>query len=110
GIPKMPFALGFVRYSWPLRVGIVDHLLARIFAHLEAAGRTVVTPTLAQHDAGRERGPGVDPDNLAAGYMVRALDRLYRRGDRAPWQQMVEYDHGREAFPAADITDRLSYR
>ena len=57
-----------------------------------------------------ERRPWVDPDNVSAGYMVRALDRLYRQGDRAPWQQMLEYDHEREAFPAADITDGLSYR
>ena len=110
GIPNMAFALGYFRYSWTLRVDIVNDLLARIFRHMESTGSTVVIPTLRPQDEGMERRPWVDPDNVSAGYMVRALDRLYRQGDRAPWQQMLEYDHEREAFPAADITDGLSYR
>ncbi len=109
GIPNMAFALGYFRYSWTLRIDIVNDLLARILTHMEATGATTVTPALRAEDDGMERRPWVDPDNVSAGYMVRALDRLYRQGDRAPWQQMLEYDHEREVFPTVDITDGLSY-
>ncbi|GAA4283776.1 NAD(P)/FAD-dependent oxidoreductase [Brevibacterium daeguense] len=109
GIPNMAFALGYFRYSWTLRVDIVNDLVTRILGRMAEAGADVVTPTVNPEDDGMAMRPWVDPENVSAGYMVRALDRLYKQSDRDPWRQMFEYDYERELFPIVDLDDGLRF-
>jgi cation diffusion facilitator CzcD-associated flavoprotein CzcO len=110
GIPNMAFAFGYFRYSWTLRVDLSNDLVGRIFRLMDRRGAATVVPKLRPQDRDMERRPWVDSNNISAGYMMRALERLHRQGDRDPWRQMFDYDYERSVLPAADIDDGLEYR
>jgi cation diffusion facilitator CzcD-associated flavoprotein CzcO len=111
GVPSMAYVFGYLRYSWTLRADMVCDLVARMLAHMEAAGATMVLPALRPEDGGMERRPFCDPENFSAGYILRSQDRLFRQGDRQPWIHMLEYFQERDTLPTADLDDgSLVYR
>jgi cyclohexanone monooxygenase len=111
GVPNLAYTQGYFRWSWTLRADLVSDLVCRVIAHMRAEGHSVVEPTLRAQDADMPRHPWTDPDNINAGYMLRAQDRLLRQGDRAPWQQLMEYAEERVVLPAVEpLEEALSYR
>jgi len=100
GVPNMAFMMGYLRSSWTLRVDLVCDLVCRIIEHMRAQGMHVVTPRLRAEDADMARLPWSDPDNFNAGYILRSQHLMFRQGDRAPWQQGIEYTQERTLLPA----------
>jgi len=109
-IPNMAYSFGYFRHSWTLRIDLINDLMARVFTHMQERGATVVVPTLRPQDKDMPLLPWVDSDNISSGYMMRALDRLYKQGDRDPWVHLYEYDHEAKTLPTIDIEDGLEYR
>lgn len=111
GVPNLAYTQGYFRWSWTLRADLVSDLVCRVIAHMRAHGHGVVEPTLRAEDAHMQRLSWVDSDNINAGYMLRAQDRLVRQGDRSPWRQLLEYGEERTVLPAVvPQEDALSYR
>jgi monooxygenase len=85
GTPNFVFIFGYTNASWPLKVGLVGEHLTRLLRHMDAHGYATVMPVA---DPGMPSAPFT---NFGSGYIRRALDRLPRQGDRAPWRISPTY-------------------
>jgi monooxygenase len=111
GVPNMAYVFGYFRHSWTLRVDLVTDLVARMLAHMQDIGATMVVPTLRPQDADMQLRPWSDPDNFNPGYVMRSQHILFKQGDREPWTHMHEHEQEREMLPKADLDDgTLVYR
>jgi monooxygenase len=111
GVPNMAYVFGYFRHSWTLRVDLVTDLVARMLAHMQDIGATMVVPTLRTQDADMQLRPWSDPDNFNPGYVMRSQHILFKQGDREPWTHMHEHEQEREMLPKADLDDgTLVYR
>jgi monooxygenase len=111
GVPNMAYVFGYFRHSWTLRVDLVTDLVARMLAHMQDTGATMVVPTLRPQDADMQLRPWSDPENFNPGYVMRSQHILFKQGDREPWTHMHEHEQEREMLPKADLDDgTLLYR
>lgn len=85
GLPNFFYTMGYTNASWTLKADLVSEYVIRVLRHMDAAGASSVTPV---RDPGVGEGPFLD---LAAGYVLRAVDELPRQGDRAPWRLTQNY-------------------
>ncbi|WP_049758537.1 flavin-containing monooxygenase [Phenylobacterium zucineum] len=105
GVPNMAWVYGYGHYSWTLRVELVGAFICRLLRHMEARGAKSVAPALDLDAAQMPRQPWMDPDSFNAGYLLRSLQRLPKRIDRAEWQHSQDYLYERDALPAVDLDD-----
>jgi len=72
----------------------------------------MVTPVLRDGEDGMPLRPWTDPDDFNPGYLMRAIHRVPRQGDRLPWRGTdLGYLAEREILPAADFEDgTLSFK
>jgi len=80
GVPNFVFVFGYTNASWTLKVGLLSEHFTRLLSYMDSRGYGVVTPVA---DPGMAGSPFT---SFGAGYLKRALDRLPRQGDRAPWR------------------------
>jgi len=99
GVPNMAYVMGYLRSSWTLRLDMICDLVCRIIDHMHKQGVQVVTPRLRPEDTDMPRLPWGDPENFNAGYIMRAQHLMFRQGDRAPWQQGIEYAQEKDLLP-----------
>jgi cation diffusion facilitator CzcD-associated flavoprotein CzcO len=85
GVPNFVFVFGYTNASWTLRVGLVCEYFTRLLRHMDVHGYGTVTPVA---DASMPAAPFT---SFASGYIKRALDRLPRQGNRAPWRIAPTY-------------------
>jgi cation diffusion facilitator CzcD-associated flavoprotein CzcO len=99
GIPNLVSAFGYSNASWTLRAELVCQYACRLLARLRAEEGAYFVP-VARGVAALDEGPL----NLSAGYVIRALDRLPRQGDREPWRTGHNYllDFARLRFGRLD--------
>lgn len=109
-VPNMAYVFGYFRSSWTLRADLVSQYVMRLLQHMADRGASVVVPRLRPEDAGMQRRPFVDEDNVSAGYMMRTRDQMFRQGDREPWVHFKEFHEERETLPVADLDEGLEYR
>jgi len=107
GIPNLAWVYGYGRYSWTLRVELVGNFVCRLLSHMRSHGLKSVSPTLRPEDADMELSPWIDPDDLNAGYLMRSLHRLPKKGSKPEWQHSQDYVYERSAFPAIDLRDPI---
>jgi cation diffusion facilitator CzcD-associated flavoprotein CzcO len=86
GTPNFVFIFGYTNASWPLKIGLVGEHLTRLLRYMDAHGYGTATPVA---DPSMPSAPFTD---FASGYIKRALDRLPRQGNRAPWQISRTYN------------------
>ncbi|MBA1147117.1 NAD(P)/FAD-dependent oxidoreductase, partial [Ectothiorhodospiraceae bacterium WFHF3C12] len=86
GVPNYAFAVGYTNSSWTLKVDLVCAHLMRLLSHMDAHGYDHCRPELPE--AGMATRPLLDFD---AGYVKRAMHKLPRQGDRAPWLMAMDY-------------------
>ncbi|WP_326539189.1 flavin-containing monooxygenase [Pseudorhodoferax sp.] len=111
GLPNLAYVMGYFRSSWTLRLDLVCELVCRVLEHMRTQGHAVVEPRLRPEDTGMPRLPWMDPQNFNAGYILRAQHRMFRQGDRDPWQHNLEYQDERNLLPAVRADDSaLAYR
>jgi monooxygenase len=87
-VPNFVFALGYTNASWTLKADLTSEFVCRLINHMHANGYTQCAP--------RNNDPSVTPEpflDLAAGYVLRALDDLPKQGSKPPWKLRQNYAH-----------------
>jgi monooxygenase len=85
GIPNFLYTIGYTNASWTLKADLVSSYAVRLLKHMEANGLRSVVPR-------KDPAVGEQPFmNFSSGYVLRALDRLPKQGDRAPWLLKQNY-------------------
>ncbi len=85
GMPNFAYTIGYTNASWTLKADLVAEYVCRVLGHMAAHGHTTVVPV---------SDPAVTPEpfmDFEAGYVLRALDRLPKQGDREPWKLRQNY-------------------
>jgi monooxygenase len=101
GVPNLAFAIGYTNASWTLKVDLVCEYWSRLLAYMDTRGIDAAVPELdASSDMARR--PLLD---FQANYVLRALDRLPKQGDRAPWTQAMDYADDRRVLRRSDVAD-----
>jgi cation diffusion facilitator CzcD-associated flavoprotein CzcO len=103
GVPNLVWVMGYFRASWTLRVDIMGDFVCRLLKHMDETGATKVDVGLRPEDADMPILPWIDPENFNPNYLMRALDRLPRRGDKPEWQHTQDYWAERKALPTIDL-------
>jgi hypothetical protein len=82
----MAMALGYTNASWTLKCDLVSKYVCRLLNHMDANGYRQCMPQAS--------GPSVKTEpfiDFNSGYVVRAIDRMPKQGDRAPWRLHQNY-------------------
>ncbi len=85
GVPNFVFVFGYTNASWTLKADLVSEYTVRLLRHLDERGARVF---VAPRDDSVTAVPFSD---FRAGYVLRAIDRLPKQGDRAPWTLAMSY-------------------
>jgi len=86
GVPNMAITLGYTNASWTLKGDLCAEYVCRMLNHMSAHGYARVVPR--EPDPSQPRHPFID---LRSGYVLRAIDRLPKQGDRPPWRMYQNY-------------------
>jgi cation diffusion facilitator CzcD-associated flavoprotein CzcO len=103
GVPNMVWVFGYFRASWTLRADLVADFVCRLLAHMEAKGAKRVEVALRPEDAGMKLLPWMDTENFNPNYLLRALDKLPKRGEKPEWQHSQDYWREKDELPAVDL-------
>lgn len=97
-VPNLAFSIGYTNASWTLKCDLTAAYVCRLLGHMREGGYAIAMP---HHD------PSVPVDetlDLTSGFVKRAIDRLPKRGTRAPWRlhqnyvrDLLELSHGQVA-------------
>jgi monooxygenase len=85
GVPNFVYTVGYTNASWTLKADLVSTYVVRLLRHLDRIGARSVVPV--RQPEVREI-PFMD---FQSGYVLRALDRLPKQGDRSPWRLKQNY-------------------
>lgn len=105
GVPNMAWVYGYGRYSWTLRAELVGAFVCHLLEYMHARRARRVTVTIRPEDGDMPLQPWVDADDMNAGYMLRGLDRLPKRGGKPEWQHSQDYLYERDVLPQVDLSD-----
>ncbi|WP_067562738.1 flavin-containing monooxygenase [Nocardia acidivorans] len=84
-VPNFAFIIGYTNASWTLKADLVCEYVVRLLRHMDSHGYAKATPV-------RDPSVGTAPFlDFQPGYVLRALDRLPKQGDRAPWRLRQNY-------------------
>jgi cation diffusion facilitator CzcD-associated flavoprotein CzcO len=99
GVPNFAFTVGYTNASWTLKVDLVAQFVCRLLTHMDTHGLRRVVPV---RDPTVSEMPFMD---FTSGYVLRALDRLPRQGDREPWRLRQSYLHDRRTLRRGGLDD-----
>jgi cation diffusion facilitator CzcD-associated flavoprotein CzcO len=85
-VPNLATCLGYANASWTLRADLSAAYVCRLLNHMRRSGLRQCTPR--NRDPEMARLPWM---TLTSGYVRRALDRLPKQGERAPWRNPQTY-------------------
>lgn len=103
GVPNMAWVYGYGNYSWTLRAELIGEFICKLLGHMRVLGAKSVVPTLRAEDLDMTLQPWVDTEDLNAGYLLRSIHRLPKRGDKPEWQHSQDYLYESKALPAIDL-------
>jgi cation diffusion facilitator CzcD-associated flavoprotein CzcO len=103
GVPNMVWVMGYFRASWTLRVDMVADFVCNLLNRMHESGKRRVEVGPRPEDEGMELLPWIESENFNPGYLMRGLDQLPRRGDRAEWRHNQDYWLEKDAFPRIDL-------
>jgi cation diffusion facilitator CzcD-associated flavoprotein CzcO len=81
GLPNLAFVFGYTNSSWTLRADLISRYVVRLLNFMDRRGYDIAIPV--NDDPALKEEPFL---NLTSGYVLRALDRMPKQGDRAPWR------------------------
>jgi len=84
-VPNFVFTVGYTNASWTLKADLTSEFACRLLGHMQQHGHTKAVP---------ERDPSVSEEpflDFTSGYVLRALDRFPKQGNRAPWKLDQNY-------------------
>jgi cation diffusion facilitator CzcD-associated flavoprotein CzcO len=100
GVPNFVYAIGYTNSSWTLKVDLVCEYFCRLLGELSRTGNDAFVAELT--DADMPRRPLLD---FEAGYVMRALDRLPKQGEREPWYLAQDYFKDARYLRTGDVAD-----
>ena len=106
GVPNMAWVFGYFRASWTLRADLVADFVCRLLNHMQRKSARRVTVALRPEDKDMKLLPWIDPENFNAGYMLRGMHLLPKRGDKPEWQHTQDYWSEKDQIPATDLDDK----
>jgi monooxygenase len=99
GIPNFAYTVGYTNASWTLKADLVSWYVVRLLQHMDARGVRSVVPV-------RQEGVGEKPFiDFTSGYVMRAVDKLPKQGDRAPWLLKQNYLFDVRMIRSGEIDD-----
>jgi monooxygenase len=99
GVPNFAYTVGYTNASWTLKADLVSTYVVRLLKHLDRIGARSAVP-VRQPDVAEI--PFMD---FQSGYVLRALDRLPKQGDRTPWRLKQNYLTDLRTIKRGDIDD-----
>ncbi|HTK97138.1 MAG TPA: NAD(P)/FAD-dependent oxidoreductase [Pseudomonadales bacterium] len=103
GVPNLLWVFGYFRASWTLRVDMLGDFVCNLLKHMDETGAKKVEVALRDEDRGMQLLPWIESDNFNPGYLMRGLDQLPRRGDKAEWRHNQDYWAERVEIPETDL-------
>ncbi|MFD4511347.1 alpha/beta fold hydrolase [Streptomyces sp. NPDC058457] len=100
GVPNFAFAMGYLNYSWTLKVDLVAEYLCRLLVHMDSHGYATVTPHV--DDPTLTRRPFLD---MESGWVGRSKDLYPQQGSHGPWTVDQSYAPDRDRLTKAPIED-----
>jgi monooxygenase len=85
GVPNLAVVFGYTNASWTLKADLTSEYVCRLLNHMSARGYATAVP---KRDPSMPEQPFID---FSSGYVVRAIDRFPRQGERAPWRLYQNY-------------------
>ncbi len=85
-LPNLAFVFGYTNSSWTLRADLISRYVVRLLNFMDKNSYDVATPV--NDDPTLKAEPFL---NLSSGYIMRAVDRLPKQGDKAPWRNPQSY-------------------
>src|SRR5690606_36956631 len=98
-VPNFAYTIGYTNASWTLKADLVAEFVCRVLSHIDRTGRKVVVP---RRDPSVQEQPFMD---FAAGYVLRALDRLPKQGDVEPWKLKQSWFHDMRTIRRGAVDD-----
>ena len=99
GLPNLANTFGYTNASWTLKADLTAGYFCRLLNHLDRSGQTVFTPV---RDSSVAPAPFLD---FTSGYVLRAVARLPKQGDRKPWRLYQNYVLDLLALRLGRVTD-----
>ncbi len=103
GVPNMLWIFGYFRASWTLRADLLADFVCRLLAHMDQKGAKRVEVQLRPEDKDMELLQWIDPENFNPGYLMRAMEKLPKRGNKPEWQHTQDYWREKDEIPAIDL-------
>ena len=103
GVPNMLWVFGYFRASWTLRVDLMGDFVCRLLKHMDETGQTSVTPVIPTADSNMARLDWMDQENFNPNYLMRAMHKMPKRGDKYEWQHTQDYWREKDEIPAIDL-------
>jgi cation diffusion facilitator CzcD-associated flavoprotein CzcO len=103
GVPNLVNTFGYINASWTLRADLTAEYFCQLLNHMDALGKTQVTPTLRPEDQNMQ--PHLWVDDFSAGYMQRVLQQFPKQGDHEPWLNTQNYLADRKLLGNASFDD-----
>ena len=84
-VPNLVVTFGYTNASWTLKADLIAKFVSRLIKYMDKTGAVEVRPIADQH-------PGDAPWlDFSSGYVTRALHRLPKQGQEAPWRLNQNY-------------------
>lgn len=100
GIPNFAFVMGYINYSWTLKVDLVAEYLCRLLSHMDRHGYATVTPHA--DDPTLTRRPFLE---MKSGWVSRSMHMYPQQGSHGPWKVDQNYATDRFRLAKAPIED-----
>ncbi len=102
-VPNMVSTFGYINASWTMRSDLIARFVCRLLNHMRATGTDQCTPRLRESDRDMPKRPWID--GFTPGYMQRAMARMPKQGDRAPWLNPQVYKAEKNDLLKAPLDD-----
>jgi cation diffusion facilitator CzcD-associated flavoprotein CzcO len=99
-VPNMAYAMGYSNAPWTLKCELTSEYVCRLINYMDEHGYTQCVP--------RRNDPNVVEEpiiNFKSGYVLRALDRLPKQGNKVPWRVYQNYVRDRILLRRSPVTD-----
>jgi monooxygenase len=102
GIPNMTYAFGYTNASWTLKCDMTNQYTCRLINYMEKNGYKQCMPI--QNDPNMVLKPFLD---FNPGYVMRAIDKLPKMGDKKPWKIEQNYFYDKKMFEKSVLDDDI---
>lgn len=102
-IPNLASVFGYTNASWTLKADLTASYVCRLLNTMRKRGMRQCTPRV---EGELKAAPFLD---FTSGYVQRAIDRLPKQGDRAPWLVHQNYAKDVMAMRFGSVDDEMVF-